>query len=384
MLRRITLDNYKTFTQKTTIDFSATNYKFLEETNVGNRRTLKGSLFVGENASGKTNILQAIRFLLKFLFDVNTPVMRDMPSFYTKRNDFAISYEFLVDNTPIIYTIKANSFAVLEEKLMVGDENWVDRNGSQVKYRSADKKVISVDFQQQQLSFLRAFYFDTHFYSDIILSKWFQFLIDSVYINCSTHYVESMDVNRSRLEPIEYIKENGLAKINEVLSQINYRQKINYVQKTHNKHGNYNVESSDKIIVFEKEGTGTEIPISYESTGNKTFLALLPTFIHATSRDCMIIVDEFSSGFHNELEACLLKYFFKRTNNSQIFFVTHSTSILNNSIIRPDQVYSVKFSGLNGSIIHRFSDEMPREAQNLEKMYLNGVFDGVPYYNQSF
>lgn len=98
----------------------------------------------------------------------------------------------------------------------------------------------------------------------------------------------------------------------------------------------------------------------------------------------MLIVDEFSSGFHNELEECLVKYFYHYSNNSQLFLVTHSTNILNNSIVRPDQVYSVRFDGKNGSVIKRFSDEMPREAQNIEKMYLNGVFDGKPYYNKIF
>ena len=48
-----------------------------------------------------------------------------------------------------------------------------------------------------------------------------------------------------------------------------------------------------------------------------------------------------SSGFHNELEECLVKYFFHYTNGSQLFFVSHSTNLLNNTILRPDQIYSV-------------------------------------------
>ena len=44
-----------------------------------------------------------------------------------------------------------------------------------------------------------------------------------------------------------------------------------------------------------------------------------------------------------------------------------------------DQIYSVDF-GKDGSQLKRFSSEKPREAQNLEKMYLGGVFNGVPKY----
>jgi hypothetical protein len=47
--------------------------------------------------------------------------------------------------------------------------------------------------------------------------------------------------------------------------------------------------------------------------------------------------------------------------------------------MRPDQLYTVEFDS-NGSKIKRFSDEKPREAQNIEKMYLGGVFGGLPQY----
>ena len=91
---------------------------------------------------------------------------------------------------------------------------------------------------------------------------------------------------------------------------------------------------------------------------------------------------EFSSGFHNDLEALLIRYFMRKAEKSQLIFVSHSTNLLSNSILRPDQIYSVDF-GNEGSVIKRFSSEKPREAQNLEKMYLGGVFNGVPRYEHT-
>ena len=90
-------------------------------------------------------------------------------------------------------------------------------------------------------------------------------------------------------------------------------------------------------------------------------------------------MDEFSSGFHNDLEKLLIRYFMKYSTNAQMLFVTHSTNLLSSSILRPDQLYTVEF-GEDGSRIKRFSDEKPREAQNMEKMYLGGVFGGLPRY----
>ena len=69
----------------------------------------------------------------------------------------------------------------------------------------------------------------------------------------------------------------------------------------------------------------------------------------------------------------------RKAGQAQLIFVSHSTNLLSNSILRPDQIYSVDFES-EGSVIKRFSSEKPREAQNLEKMYLGGVFKGVPKY----
>lgn len=64
----------------------------------------------------------------------------------------------------------------------------------------------------------------------------------------------------------------------------------------------------------------------------------------------------------------------------KVLFVSHSTNLLSNALLRPDQIYAVEMMGDEGSILNRFSDEQPRVAQNLEKMYLSGVFGGIPEY----
>ena len=71
----------------------------------------------------------------------------------------------------------------------------------------------------------------------------------------------------------------------------------------------------------------------------------------------------------------------KTSDKSQMIFVSHSTNLLSTSILRPDQIYSVNFNEGNGSQIKRFTEEKPRVAQNLEKMYLGGVFGGLPKYD---
>ena len=170
------------------------------------------------------------------------------------------------------------------------------------------------------------------------------------------------------------IDEKIAKEINEFFKKINYPNKISFV-----KNSNDNSEYKN-LIFFQKNGTNVNISDTYESLGNQTLIEILPAFMHAIKNKGMLIVDEFSSGLHNELEECLIKYFFHYAKNSQLFLTTHSTNVLNTTIIRPDQVYSLYFD--KTTKIKRFSDEMPRESQNLEKMYLSGVFDGTPKYNK--
>jgi hypothetical protein len=72
----------------------------------------------------------------------------------------------------------------------------------------------------------------------------------------------------------------------------------------------------------------------------------------------------------------------EKSTHSQIFFVSHSTNLLSNTILRPDQEYSVEFRHEQGSSVKRFSSEQPRSAQNIEKMYVSGVFGGLPEYKE--
>lgn len=382
MLKKLKLDNYVTFTKSTEIDFTATNYKFLESENVGTNKLLKGCLFVGENASGKTKILSSITFLLDLLFGNKEVDFMTNKSFYTDKKTYKIEYTFIQDNVEIIYLIEIGLNEIVSEKLIMDKKTILERLGNTAKFLLNDEKTFK-DISNKLL-FLRRIYFDTNFYENKVLNNWFNYMKKSVYINC--YYRNVATYSGENLLVHEYLNDNTVDEINKFLEKINYNQKIEYGTETSDPNHKFSVKSNDnkKFISFNKAGTDIYVPEMFESTGNKTFMELLPSFLHAINNECMIIIDEFSSGFHNELEECIIKYFFHYSNNSQLFFTSHSTNILNNSLLRPDQIYSVYFDSKKGSQIKRFSDEMPRESQNTEKMYLNGVFNGLPRYNKVF
>ena len=181
MLKSIKLDNYTTFINPTTIDFSATNYKFLDE-NIGNGKILKGCLFVGENASGKSQILKSIQLLLDLLFENNDINFAINKSFYTEKNNYKLEYDFVISSKEIKYVVELNPKGFELEELYINGDIIIKRMGKKAKLIIGEEK--NFDDVSLKLSFLRRVYFDTHFYDDEVLNKWFDFMKNSVYVDC--------------------------------------------------------------------------------------------------------------------------------------------------------------------------------------------------------
>ena len=92
MLTKITLDNFKSFKNKTVVDLTKTNYTILPQ-NVADNGVLKGCIFVGANASGKSTIILAVKLLLDLLFserNINSGMFLCM---FGDTNKYSLSYE---------------------------------------------------------------------------------------------------------------------------------------------------------------------------------------------------------------------------------------------------------------------------------------------------
>ena len=385
MLTGITLKDYTTFIKETTFDFKATNSKILNETNVGDNRVLKGALFVGENASGKTQVLQAIVLLFDLLLDNTEQNFIVKKSMYTKGTKFSLVYTFNVDGNDIKYSVEFEGNEINSEKLFVNNELKLERLKKNGKTYFGEEK--DNDNINPSLALLKLEYYNTRFNNDIVLNKWFDFLKNSLYINClfGRRTIKSYNPVKLPEQIIEkYAESNDATKLNKLIEKLGYNSEVVFNKQFSNTDKTIVINSTKETIGLKKKGTNFVMPLPLESAGNKSFMNMILPINYVTKNNSIIIVDEFSSGLHNELEEALIKYFFNNSGNSQIFFTSHSTNLLDTSILRPDQIYSFKFDAKEGTIIKRFSDENPRESQNIEKMYLNGVFDGMPKYNKEF
>lgn len=379
MLTKLAMENFKSFMEKTEIDLNATGYEILNETNKTENNILKGTLIVGGNATGKSTILCAIRFLLELLvWQINLNPVNYLCLFRESKQRMKLEYEFFINDSKIKYCIECDNDGIFKENVLVNSKERLNRMKNTAEYTDSYNKKIQLDNLQGNQSAIRKVYFDTKFIDDNTLKLWFQFLENSMYIDQSNKILFKAFGNVSQVTHKDYFEKNGTEEFNEFLNEMKYNQYVEYTNEYNNGKVAFKFANNDKDVIVRRKDIEFGVPLNLESEGNKTLITTVPMILETMKHNAMIIIDEFSSGFHNILEEKIVRYFMKNSKNCQLFLVSHSTNLLTNTLLRPDQIYTVDFIKNKGSKANRVSDSKPREAQNLEKMYLSGVFDGIP------
>lgn len=383
MLTKVIIENFLSFCQKEEFDLIATKYQGLQETNVF-EGVGKAALIVGPNATGKSNLILSIKKLLDMLFVDNYKSSPLELCVFSDKNIMKFEYHFKIKNSKVIYKFSIKRFGEIhQEFLEIDGVKVLERNGLTGIIMSDGNEIsLNKKFSKYNL-LLKIAYFNDVFVGNETIVKLLEYLKNSMYFNAS----EKRSISYNNITHlIQNVDSKEFEEVNNLLDELNIGFKIKKAKeqliqsiKNNGKIEAYALKTDKPIIFFERKNMNYVIPIENESLGNQTLINLLPSFIYNQKTPSLLLIDEFSSGFHNKLEELLIQYLMKHTKNSQVIFASHSTNLLNSRILRPDQIYTVDFAS-TGSFIARFSDENPREAQNLEKMYLSGKFGAIPQY----
>lgn len=376
MLTKMYLTNFLSFYERTEFDFTASKYSILSETNVDNNSVLKGALFIGPNAAGKTNALKGISFLINMIKGEGTSFENHRCRF--SKNPFTtVEYEFVFSGKKVVYRVECNvKTKNISEELKIDDVLFLKREGAKGELRNGES--VSTDTQLDGSTlFLRTASFNTgKFPQQPVLRELMDYLFNSY---CIDGYNQSAPWGRTITK---YAEENGVEKVNSFLQEFDYDFYIEYGNESTGEGATISVGSNDKIIFFKRKSFPFPNVFFDESQGNQVFADMLPNIINIIEKPGMLVFDEFGNSLHNKLAEKIIKFFMKNSNESQIFITSHDTNLISNSVFRPDQINLVTFRGANGSKVERISQYKPREAQNLEKMYLGGMFEGLPLYEK--
>jgi uncharacterized protein len=146
--------------------------------------------------------------------------------------------------------------------------------------------------------------------------------------------------------------------------------------------------SPRRRLRFIHRAGGQEMPfdIAEESAGTQTWFALIGPALSALRRGRVLLFDEIDASLHPKLSARLLDLFQDPKTNphgSQLIFTTHDTSLLN--YLNRDEVWLTE-KGENGATtltaLAEYGGDKVRRSLNLERAYLQGRFGAVPELDQ--
>lgn len=376
MLKKMYLTNFMSFKERTEFDFTASKYSILGGKNVSDNNVLKEALLIGPNASGKSNVLKGLSFIIKMIKGEGAS-FSNYRCFFSKNPITILEYEFLFNNKEVKYVIEYNTRTnSISENLKIDNITVLQRNGNVGELRIGEN-VTTDDQLDSQTLFLRTASFNTgRFPQEPTLRQLMDFLQNS-------YVIDGYNMGATFGNAItKYAEEHGVDKINKYLDEFNYDFVVEYGSESEGAGLKIVVGSEKKAVFLKRRSYPIPNIIINESQGNQVFADLLPNLIRVIENSGMLIIDEFGNSLHNKLSEKVIRFFMENAKTSQIFITSHHTNLISNSVFRPDQIDLITFKDMQGSQVKRVSEFKPREAQNLEKMYLGGMFEGLPMYEK--
>jgi len=138
---------------------------------------------------------------------------------------------------------------------------------------------------------------------------------------------------------------------------------------------------------FNRENVFTEtVPFDFlkeESEGTKKFIYLLGPWYDALKNGKILFVDEIDSRLHSLLTIKLVELFHDfNKKNAQLIFASHDTNLMDKDIFRRDQIWFVEKNQFGASELYSLSDfksARVRKKTAFEKNYKEGKYGAIPY-----
>jgi hypothetical protein len=145
------------------------------------------------------------------------------------------------------------------------------------------------------------------------------------------------------------------------------------------------IESSHTDIRL-RRASGAVLELSEESSGTRVWLSLLGHSLAAIVSGGVLVADEIDSHLHPLLSSTLIRIFKDPVINpkgAQLVFASHDTtllsSMLEDEIMARDEVWFTEKDSSDATSLYSLAKFHPRRDENIERGYLQGRYGAVPY-----
>ncbi|AMB46392.1 hypothetical protein Y590_15809 [Methylobacterium sp. AMS5] len=122
------------------------------------------------------------------------------------------------------------------------------------------------------------------------------------------------------------------------------------------------------------------LPYEVQSKGFKKFFSMVARVLFGLRSGDVVIVDELETSIHPHLARMIVELFQNKDVNKaggQVVFTTHDTNLLDQSLLRRDQIWFVEKVHAK-SKLYSLLEFAPRKDENLERGYLRGRYGAIP------
>lgn len=116
-----------------------------------------------------------------------------------------------------------------------------------------------------------------------------------------------------------------------------------------------------------------------ESDGTRALFAFAGPWLDVIENERVLVVDELDTSLHPLLVHHLVKLLHHQGTKAQLIFTTHDTTLLSQKLLRRDQVWFMEKDKRSATRLYPLSDFSPRDNEAVERGYLNGRYGGIPF-----
>ncbi|MCM1301862.1 MAG: ATP-binding protein [Bacteroides cellulosilyticus] len=409
MVLEIRLSNFFSIKDEVVLNMQAANIKtgaakkLLGNTfTCGNERMLKTAAIYGANASGKSSVIKAIRACVGMIFTSHsfnenttfafTPFKFDD---INKPSNFFI--RFLLDGIEYEYSFMLTNNEIIKEELYYypnGKRSIVfirdERRGPEKKdiyvFKSAIRRPMDVaaNTSKKTLFVSRASQMDRDIAKDVFRYFHERFILN--YIGYNSFSIEKLlNENKEQFLNVLKIADSDIVDIS---SRHELKPYTTAIFDPQNNNSILSVDDIQKpqLVITTYHRNNPAIPFDFfmeESDGTKVLFNMMLTILDIVRNNKILLIDEIETSLHTKLVEYIISLFHK-SESAQLIYTTHNTYLLNTSKLRKDQIYFVNKRNDGSSDLYSLYDYKDfRENMNLEKAYLQGRFDAIPYIDES-
>lgn len=370
MITHFSVKNFRCFNDWTHFTLTS-DKKYTFNDNAVNNNAIQHAMLFGENGEGKSNLGLAMLELINHISQKKVKYPELNHSFLNADSDESVAefrFTFNLDDSEVVYEYgKSASRDIVYESLVIDHElalKWDKRESSRALIELDGADSLNTQISENVTSLVtyvlnNASLLDTQ--KNAGLLNFSQFVDKMAFFKTMSSVNQFAGAYPTQYQNIsqQIIEEYGVDNLQRFLSEFGIDVTLI----------SYTGAEGQKIAQVSKNKQ-----LDFFSIASSGTFALVILFVWLKKMEngevSFAYIDEFDAFYHHKLAKKIAKRISQLS--VQTILSTHNTSIMSNSILRPDCYFELKNKQVNP--LYKLSDREIRKAHNLEKMYRSGAF----------